>query len=199
MTEEERFWAGEFGDEYTTRNFTAEYSQAKLSMFARILHSAPGIDSALEFGCNVGGNLDAIRSLLPGTVLSGVEINHRAAELAKVAGFDVYCGRLLDSPFTADLAFTCGVLIHTNPDQLPKVYRKLYDSSRRYVLISEYYSPRPEEIPYRGHKGRLWKRDFAGEMLDSFNLRLVDYGFVYHRGVFPQDDMTWFLMEKEGI
>ena len=40
--------------------------------------------------------------------------------------------------------------------------------------------------------------NFAGEMLDRFrDLRLVDYGFVYHRDVnFPQDDITWFLMEK---
>ena len=29
------------------------------------------------------------------------------------------------------------------------------------------------------------------------NLSLLDYGFVYRRDPsFPQDDMTWFLMEK---
>lgn len=29
------------------------------------------------------------------------------------------------------------------------------------------------------------------------NLHLVDYGFVYHRERnFPQDDLTWFLLEK---
>ena len=37
-------------------------------------------------------------------------------------------------------------------------------------------------MPYRGHTARLFKRDFAGEMLDRFSdLRLVDYGFRYHR------------------
>ncbi len=30
-------------------------------------------------------------------------------------------------------------------------------------------------------------------------LRLVDYGFAYHLDTaFPQDDITWFLMEKAG-
>ena len=37
-------------------------------------------------------------------------------------------------------------------------------------------------------------------MLDRFpDLRLLDYGFAYHRDpVFPQDDITWFLLEKAG-
>ena len=41
---------------------------------------------------------------------------------------------------------------------------------------------------------RLFKRDFAGEMLDRFSdLRLVDYGFRYHRDpAHPADDLTWF-------
>jgi spore coat polysaccharide biosynthesis protein SpsF len=53
-------------------------------------------------------------------------------------------------------------------------------------------------IPYRGHEDRLFKRDFAGELLSRFgDLRLIDYGFVYHRDPkFPQDDITWFLLEK---
>jgi spore coat polysaccharide biosynthesis protein SpsF len=53
-------------------------------------------------------------------------------------------------------------------------------------------------LPYRGHDERLFKRDFAGEILDRFpDLRLVDYGFRYRRDPnFPQDDVTWFLMEK---
>jgi spore coat polysaccharide biosynthesis protein SpsF len=45
-----------------------------------------------------------------------------------------------------------------------------------------------------------YQRDFAGEMMDSFkpNLRLLDYGFVYHRdAVLPCDDLNWFLMEKQ--
>jgi len=46
----------------------------------------------------------------------------------------------------------------------------------------------------------LFKRDFAGEMLERFaDLKLLDYGFVYRRDPnFPQDDITWFLLEKSG-
>ena len=71
---------------------------------------------------------------------------------------------------------------------------------RRYICVIEYYNPTPVTVQYRGHANMLFKRDFAGEMLDRFaGLRLVDYGFVYHRDRFPQDDLTWFLMEKRSL
>jgi len=90
------------------------------------------------------------------------------------------------------------VLIHINPDMLDIVYEKLYNSSNRYILIAEYYNPTPVSISYRGHSDRLFKRDFAGEMLDKYDdLELLDYGFLYHRDkYFFQDDVSWFLLEK---
>jgi spore coat polysaccharide biosynthesis protein SpsF len=53
-------------------------------------------------------------------------------------------------------------------------------------------------VPYRGHTERLFKRDFAGELMDRFpDLRLLAYGFNYHRDPsFAFGDDTWFLMEK---
>jgi len=98
------------------------------------------------------------------------------------------------------LSFVKGVLIHINPDELNVVYKKLVDSTNRYLLVAEYYNPSPISIPYRGHKDRLFKRDFAGEILDQFPaIKLIDYGFSYHRDIaFPQDDISWFLMEKES-
>jgi spore coat polysaccharide biosynthesis protein SpsF len=71
-------------------------------------------------------------------------------------------------------------------------------STGRYLFVAEYYNPSPVAIAYRGHKDRLFKRDFAGEIMDRYpQIRLVDYGFSYHRDPsFPQDDITWFLMEK---
>ncbi len=61
-------------------------------------------------------------------------------------------------------------------------------------MVAEYYNPTPVAISYRGHNDRLFKRDFAGELLDLYpQLQLVDYGFVYRRDPsFPQDDLTWF-------
>ena len=97
-----------------------------------------------------------------------------------------------------DLVLSKGVLIHQNPDSLESIYKKLYEACNNYILLGEYYSPNPSSIDYRGHKDKLFKRDFAGELLDKFeDVGLIDYGFVYHREPFPQDDITWFLLEKK--
>ena len=95
------------------------------------------------------------------------------------------------------MTFTVGVLIHINPDNLDRVYDNLVSNTRRYVLIAEYYNPTPVSVEYRGHADRLFKRDFAGELIDRYSLKLVDYGFVYKRDHWaPQDDVNWFLLEK---
>jgi spore coat polysaccharide biosynthesis protein SpsF len=63
----------------------------------------------------------------------------------------------------------------------------------------EYYNSSPVSIEYRGEIDRLFKRDFAGEMLEIYpDLKLIDYGFTYHRDFFPDDDTTWFLLEKKN-
>jgi spore coat polysaccharide biosynthesis protein SpsF len=74
----------------------------------------------------------------------------------------------------------------------------MYRSSARYICVAEYYNPKPVGVYYRKHKRMLFKRDFAGEILEMFkDVVLLDYGFVYHRDIhFPQDDLTWFLLEK---
>jgi spore coat polysaccharide biosynthesis protein SpsF len=84
------------------------------------------------------------------------------------------------------------------PSHLTQAYENLYAASGKYIVLCEYYSPVPVEVPYRGHRERLFKRDFAGEMLDRYDdLELVDYGFAYHRDpVHPMDDSNWFLMRK---
>jgi len=63
--------------------------------------------------------------------------------------------------------------------------------------VCEYYNPSPVSVPYRGHQDRLFKRDFAGDLIEGYGLKLVDYGFIYKRDTWaPQDDVTWFLLEK---
>jgi len=199
-TEQESFWAGDFGREYTERNQSAQLHAGNLSFFAKIVERTRDVRSVLELGANRGMNLQALKTLLPGAELGGIEINPEAARILASGGFKVYPGSILDFEVdkTRDLTFTKGVLIHINPDALPKVYDLLHAASKRYVLVAEYYNPAPVEISYRGHSGKLFKRDFAGELLERHkDLRLVDYGFLYRRDpVFPQDDITWFLMEK---
>lgn len=199
-TEQERFWAGEFGDAYIERNRSLRLVAANVALFARILRHADSIGSVLELGANIGLNLQAIRELLPQVQLSAVEINDKAVhQLRAMADATVYHQSILDfAPETEyDLAFTKTVLIHIDPQFLSRVYDLLYKGSRRFICLVEYYNPVPVEIDYRGHKKRLFKRDFAGEMMDRFpGLALVDYGFVYHRDIFAQDDLTWFLLKK---
>ena len=39
-----------------------------------------------------------------------------------------------------------------------------------------------------------------GDLMDKYpDLKLIKYGFVYHRDIFPQDDITWALFEKTKI
>jgi spore coat polysaccharide biosynthesis protein SpsF len=201
-TEQEEFWAGTFGDEYTRRNYDSKILASYSAMWSRILRRTEQIDTALELGCNIGLNLRALAALLPGVRLHAVEINPGAAREARTTGADVVEDSILEfKPRQSwDLVLIAGVLIHIDPDRLNEVYDLLYSATSRYVCLAEYYSPVPIEVPYRGHRNQLFKRDFAGEILDRYpNLGLVDYGFVYHRDpVFPQDDTTWFLLEKRS-
>ena len=200
-TPQEEFWAGEFGNEYSGRNQGDSVIASNIGLFARILTNTENVNSIIEFGCNIGLNLRAIRQLKPNCKLAGIEINQKAVEILREWGdAEVVEHSILDVEFDSryDMTLIKGVLIHINPEELGKVYTRLYESSSRYICIAEYYNPAPVTVNYRGHSERLFKRDFAGEMLDKYpDLRLLDYGFAYHRDVnFPQDDITWFLLQK---
>ncbi len=202
-TEQEKFWAGEFGEEYIERNQSSQLLASNLNFFSAALGNVGRIDSCREFGANIGMNLRALKLLFPEISLSAIEINKKACEQLStfIGAENVFNGSILDAPLTnkVDLTLIKGVLIHINPDELNTVYSQLYHSSKRYVLIAEYYNPTPMAIPYRGHDDRLFKRDFAGEFLDMFEgTVLIDYGFKYKRDpLFPQDDISWFLIEKK--
>lgn len=203
-TAQEAFWAGDFGSEYISRNQGDLLLASNLNFFGKGLARVENLSSCIEFGANIGMNLRAIKLLYPQSTLNAIEINPDAArELRNFLGeSNVYEGSIFDYRIEQrfDLSLIKGVLIHINPDMLSQVYQKLYDASNRYILVCEYYNPSPVSINYRGHTDRLFKRDFAGEMLDTFSdLKLVDYGFSYKRDPsFPQDDITWFLMEKKA-
>ncbi|MFT9819925.1 pseudaminic acid biosynthesis-associated methylase [Lysinibacillus sp. NPDC056185] len=203
-TEQEAFWYGEFGNEYLTRNTADLYLPSNIRLFSKILEKTTNIDSVLEFGANIGLNLRAIQTLLPNVRCSAIEINEKAVSVLKnvidINDGDIFQNSILEfePKKLYDLTLIKGVLIHINPDELNNVYQKLYESSSKYICVAEYYNPSPISINYRGHENRLFKRDFVGEILNLYpDLKLVDYGFVYHRdNNFPQDDITWFLLEK---
>ena len=200
-TDQEKFWAGEFGNEYINRNQGEQLINSRVVLFGKILRAAPQVTSLVELGCNIGLNLQALNRINKNFELCGYEINKAAAQKAK----DLNIGKIVDGtildplPTIAqyDISFTKGVLIHINPEELARVYENLFRLSKRYIVVCEYYNPSPVVVRYRGNEDRLFKRDFAGELMDKYDLKLVDYGFTYHRdNYFPQDDSTWFLLEK---
>ena len=201
-TEQEAFWRGAFGNDYATRNASDRLLASNVALFARILRSAPGIGSVVELGCNVGMNLKALSQINPGLRLCAYEINQEAAQAARQLGLAEIREQSILTPElgggeTYDLSFTKGVLIHLDPQDLGLAYKNLVNLSNNYVLVVEYYNPAPVAVEYRGHRNKLFKRDFAGELLDQFDLELVDYGFAYRRdNYFPQDDLTWFLLRR---
>lgn len=199
-TEQEAFWAGEFGDQYLQRNNFDKHFYSKLVSWGKMLRSAHGVKSIRELGCNIGLNLLALNKLQPDLDLCGVEINENAVKKANELNVAAIKQASILDPIKdkqVDLTFTSGVLIHINPQYLKNVYDNLVNGSNRYILIFEYFNPTPVVVNYRGNEERLYKRDFAGELIDQYGLKLIDYGFIYKRDNFaPRDDSTWFLLEK---
>ena len=65
-TDQEEFWAGDFGDDYIDRNKSERLLASNLSFFVKALNYAEPVDSVIEFGANVGMNLKALKLLYPG-------------------------------------------------------------------------------------------------------------------------------------
>jgi len=194
----ENLWEGEFGDKYQLRN-EGKYVN-NLMFFSEALRKTNKIETLLEIGAGTGQNLDAIHTILPNVEMTAIEINESAAKKIKNANV---INKSMFEPMhfiapKCDLVLSKGFLIHVPPEQLNLVYNRMLVLARKYILIAEYYNPNPVEVEYHGEKGRMWKRDYAGELMErEKNLKLVDYGFVYHKDKWPQDDLTWFLLEKK--
>lgn len=202
-TDQENFWATDFGNEYPNRNSGEHLIASNVSLFSKILRFAPLISSMAELGCNIGLNIKALNRINNLYDIRGYEINQMAAKVAAEKCVAEIINTTITEPLASskkfDLTFTKGVLIHINPNKLDIVYENLYSLSNRYIMVCEYYNPSPISIDYRGHKDRLFKRDFAGELISKFNLRLISYGFNYHLDpYYTNDDSSWFLMEKSG-
>lgn len=62
-TEQEEFWAGDFGSEYVKRNQGANWIASNTALFSKALHKTSSIKSCVEFGSNIGLNLRALKIL----------------------------------------------------------------------------------------------------------------------------------------
>lgn len=199
-------WKGRFGDAYVDRQGRAARwkIEAGIETFRRIL-GARDIASVLEVGSNIGLNLRFLQVLFKGQCkLYAVEPNRKAFDrlisepavrLERAWNCDVFRLPLPDA--SIDLVFTSGVLIHIAPDDLGCAMGEIVRVAKRYVLCIEYFSHTPVEVPYRGRRQLLFKRDFGACYLERFPaLRWVDYGFLWQQEFRIFDNLTWWLFEK---
>lgn len=193
----EALWAGGFGDEYVDRNATA-YA-GRQSFWDGFLAEHP-VERALEVGCNVGGNLRWLAQHVPPAQVFGIDVNEKALDELRreVPGVNGLTAPARTLPLRSDwfdLVFTFGVLIHQPDDSLADVMSEMVRCSRRWVLCGEYYAEQTEEVPYRGHAGALFRRDYASLFLSGHpELELVQQGFLGRDEGW--DDITWWLFEK---
>lgn len=183
-------WAGEFGNEYLRRN-QVDWRD-RIGFWSTIMRTT-GARSVFEMGCNAGWNLSAIRRVFPDVVAIGNDINTEACKQAWQAGVQVV--NKLDFtnevPGRYELVFTAGVLIHIEPEHLREVMQALIDKSYRWVLAVEYAADAEEQVEYRGHKDKCWKRPY-GELYRELGLLCVESGDAGP----GFDKCTYWLMSK---
>lgn len=122
---------------------------------------APGMESAMEIGCNVGRNLDALRTFGI-TRLSGIEISANAVkamrrhfpELAKTvqihnAPAEEVLPRLHDD--SIDLVFSMAVLLHIHPDS-EWIFAEMARVCRKRLITVEYEGAPSYRIYSRNYK-----------------------------------------------
>jgi len=203
-TEQEKFWQGNFGENYIFRNKANQLIKNNFFFFKKIFSKSLKINSLIEFGPNIGLNIKALTKLFKLKFITAVEINKNAClELNNIKNLNVINDSIINfsSKKKYDLVIVKGLLIHINPNKLKKVYETIYRSCTNsgLILIAEYYNPYPQMIIYRGKKNKLFKRDFAGEFISLFKkTKIIKYGFAYHGDKYPQDDLNWFLIKKNG-
>ena len=165
-TAQENFWQTKFGNMYSKRNT----SKKNLKHYSNILSKLNKISSVFEVGTNIGLNLDAIKKISPKIKTYGVEINKYVYQKCLKKGHLVKNISIHDynEKKNFDLVFTSGVLIHLSPRKLPQTYSKIFKLSKKYIFIEEYFNPTPVTIPYRENKNKLFKRDFAKEIMKKY-------------------------------
>ena len=154
------------------------YGVSRSSINESFLGGIPKHAKFLEVGCNAGNQL-LMLGHLGWRDLSGTELQPFAIEMAR--------SRLPDATFklgsasalpwedcSFDVVFTCGVLIHISPADLPSVMDEIYRTTREYIWGTEYYAPEVTQVTYRDHSELLWKMDFARQYMQRYpDLELV--------------------------
>jgi pseudaminic acid biosynthesis-associated methylase len=209
MNKQLNHWTGIAGHEYIERNDFAEW-KLKLGIkgFRRILKGLE-FQSLLEVGSNIGLNLWYIsewaKNRQQEKELHAVEPYIEAYEeiqkqglfnLSTITNCSGY--ELPHKDNSIDIVMTSGVLIHVAPENLKRMTDEIVRVSKKYIICSEYFSDKPEAIPYRGQTGLLFKRDFGKWYVDNYNLKCINYGFLWESELPIFNNLTWWVFEKQG-
>jgi pseudaminic acid biosynthesis-associated methylase len=194
----EALWSGDFGNDYVERNIRAYHERGGFwTSLLRAMRPA----NVLEVGSNVGGNLQWVGQVVPPQHVVGIDVNRMALHeleerLPGVRGVESSARELPFADRSFDLVFTMGVLIHQPEESLGAVMDEMVRVSNRYVLCGEYYGEETTEIPYRGYRNALFRRDYGGLFATRFRgqLQLAFSGFLGTEDGF--DNVTWWLFER---
>lgn len=202
--EQETFWAQTYAEEYIRKNSSFD-QEGGVEGWRRMLAGAGPTPRILECGCNVGRNIGFLDALRPETSKSIIEISKPAYDFvtSHYRIEESFNGPILESKLATssfDLVFTMGVLIHVPPADLLATMKKMYDYSRRYILIGEYFNRTPVALEYQGQTDKLFKCDFGKEFALNHDVAVVDYGFLWGHEFDDAgfDDVTWWLFEKKS-
>ena len=181
-TKQTEFWSGDFGKEYTQRNFFSpgdwddyymkQYGVTKLKMNEEFIGNLPKDLRILEVGCNIGMQLRGLQAC-GFTHLYGIELQQDAVEQSKkvVSGINIIQGSGFDIPFKDgyfDIVVTNGVLIHIAPGDHLKIMSEMVRCSKKFVWGFEYFADETRDINYRGNTGFLWKANFPQIFMQHF-------------------------------
>ena len=169
---QKNLWRGEFGNEYVERMNTKEFQNetyknrtgfTEEEIFKEFFDSLDRNISILEVGCNRGLKLSILKDMGFHNI-SGIEINEKAAKIAKekLPSLKIYNQSIeeFDSKLNQyDLVFTATMLIHVNPSAIENILLKIINLSKKYIFGFEYYSEELIKVPYRNQNDALWKQN----------------------------------------
>lgn len=195
-TAQEEFWRTDFGRDYTARN--RPNWKARVPFWRDIIAKTEA-RAILEVGANIGTNMKAMRAVDPSLCIWGCDINQTALQEGSDAGLSIVDASVFDLARefhggNFDLTCSVGVLIHIAPAEIERAMQAIIAASKRYVLAVEYAAETEEEVEYRGHAERLWRRPF-GQMYQDLGLRLV------YEGEAPADAFdrcTAWILERQN-
>ena len=186
--EQEKFWKGNFGNNYISRNkfrsqkefdnfYIRRYGETKKNINLKFLKGINKNKPILEVGCNIGNQLKIFEDI-GFKKLFGIDINIKNLKKGKKnINLNIIESSGFDIPFKDNyfnLVFTNNVLIHIHPKNLDKIFDEIYRVSNKYIFGFEYFNNKLIEIKYRNYKNKLWKGDYANILLKKYkNLRLV--------------------------